>query len=336
MVSLTSALRRLVDDSDAAYLIDRIERVEPIPKGRILGCVRALRRSKPTGVPGMDRLVDLVRRGTERDGFVVEFRSYEPYVETFGEIDRTVVSVEGEGYVAAWSRNGRVSMEDEHDVNGSTFCVFDGHFGDVAAKHCKKRFVSVLDSLAGSFEDRAREACLVMDRELRGLTESGTTLTCLRIEGSKAYVAHVGDSECALVRKRGTFSLTERHLPSNEIERITKAGGYVERDRVDGQLAMSRSIGDFEFKRDPALDETTQKVVAVPDVSVFDIDSTQDEFIVLATDGLWDGLLSIHTLRDTLVKGTRSEAECLVEHAQKYGEGDNVLVVVVNLCKLIR
>ena len=41
------------------------------------------------------------------------------------------------------------------------------------------------------------------------------------------------------------------HKPNNktEVDRITAAGGWVEFNRVNGNLALSRALGDFIFKR---------------------------------------------------------------------------------------
>ena len=46
------------------------------------------------------------------------------------------------------------------------------------------------------------------------------------------------------------FPLSEDHKPSNTEEkaRIEAAGGFVEEDRVNGSLNLSRSLGDFEYK----------------------------------------------------------------------------------------
>lgn len=51
-----------------------------------------------------------------------------------------------------------------------------------------------------------------------------------------------------------------------------------------GNLALSRALGDFEFKQNALLDAQHQIVTADPDVLVHDI-SGEEEFIVIACDG---------------------------------------------------
>ena len=81
------------------------------------------------------------------------------------------------------------------------------------------------------------------------------------------------------------------HKPNNELEskRILAAGGWVEFNRVNGNLALSRALGDFVFKRNEAKKAEEQIVTAYPDVEIKDI-TTDHEFIVLACDGIWDVL----------------------------------------------
>lgn len=45
------------------------------------------------------------------------------------------------------------------------------------------------------------------------------------------------------------------HKPEDDIEykRITEAGGFISEGRIDGNLNLSRCIGDFEYKKDPNL-----------------------------------------------------------------------------------
>lgn len=76
------------------------------------------------------------------------------------------------------------------------------------------------------------------------------------------------------------------HKPQNqeEIKRIINAGGFVEFGRVNGNLALSRAIGDFEFKQNANLPAELQAVTANPDI--MDVQLTEaDEFMVMACDG---------------------------------------------------
>lgn len=69
-----------------------------------------------------------------------------------------------------------------------------------------------------------------------------------------------------------------------EKARITAAGGFVDFGRVNGNLALSRAIGDFEFKKSADLAPEQQIVTAYPDVVVHEL-ADDDEFLVIACDG---------------------------------------------------
>ena len=62
---------------------------------------------------------------------------------------------------------------------------------------------------------------------------------------------NVGDSRAIASVAGRVEELSFDHKPSNprEQERIIAAGGYVEYNRVNGNLALSRALGDFIFKR---------------------------------------------------------------------------------------
>jgi len=61
-------------------------------------------------------------------------------------------------------------------------------------------------------------------------------------------VANVGDSRAVISTSKGAVRLTVDDKPRAEEERIRAAGGFVSGDgwgRTNGQLAVSRSLGDF-------------------------------------------------------------------------------------------
>jgi serine/threonine protein phosphatase PrpC len=67
----------------------------------------------------------------------------------------------------------------------------------------------------------------------------------------KIYSANAGDSRCVLARNGKAVPLSFDHKPDNEIERnrIEKAGSVITEGRVDGNLNLSRSLGDLKYKQ---------------------------------------------------------------------------------------
>ena len=102
--------------------------------------------------------------------------------------------------------------------------------------------------------------------------------------------------------------MSEDHKPENtkELERIQRSGGFVEDGRVNGMLALSRALGDFEYKGNSALQPADQAVSAFPDVRIEPI-NPQTQFVLLACDGIWDVKTSqeaIDFVTQKLYKGT--------------------------------
>lgn len=87
----------------------------------------------------------------------------------------------------------------------------------------------------------------------------GCTAVSAILTADKIYLANAGDSRAIVGLKEGTHikavPLSEDHKPDNieEKARIEKAGGFVEENRVKGILALSRSLGDLEYKQDKKL-----------------------------------------------------------------------------------
>lgn len=107
----------------------------------------------------------------------------------------------------------------------------------------------------------------------------------------KITIANVGDSRAILLKADGkSISLTNDHKPDNELEkeRIQAAGGFVRASRVDGQLAMSRAIGDYQYKSNPSLTPTNQKVICTPEFST--AEAAPGDVLLLFCDGIVEQL----------------------------------------------
>jgi serine/threonine protein phosphatase PrpC len=67
-------------------------------------------------------------------------------------------------------------------------------------------------------------------------------------------VGNAGDSRAVLAKWQDNYlraiDMSIDHKPelSNEKNRIEECGGYVDENRVNGILNLSRSIGDHEYK----------------------------------------------------------------------------------------
>jgi serine/threonine protein phosphatase PrpC len=118
---------------------------------------------------------------------------------------------------------------------------------------------------------------------------SGTTAVCALITPKNIYLINCGDSRGILVREDSIELCTYDHKPTQlkERQRIQNAGGIVALSRVNGGLATSRGLGDFEYKSVPNFKPSEQFVTCEPDIYIAKRDP-RDKFIVLACDGIWD------------------------------------------------
>jgi|ERR1712166_1612205 len=125
---------------------------------------------------------------------------------------------------------------------------------------------------------------------------TGCTAVVTLISPTHIYCANAGDSRSVLARSSGPalcYPLSNDHKPDDlpEKTRIETAGGFVEDNRVNGSLNLSRSLGDFEYKGNNNLPFTEQAVTCDPEVRMV-ARSPADSFLILACDGIWDCLTS--------------------------------------------
>lgn len=122
-----------------------------------------------------------------------------------------------------------------------------------------------------------------------GADKSGTTAVCAFISNENIYIANCGDSRAVLCRNGVPIFSTQDHKPilPSEKERIVAAGGSVMVQRVNGSLAVSRALGDYDYKNVAELGQCEQLVSPEPEIFCKERDP-QDFFLVLACDGVWD------------------------------------------------
>ena len=79
---------------------------------------------------------------------------------------------------------------------------------------------------------------------------AGCTATVVLVTPMELYCANAGDSRSVMCERGQAVELSYDHKPDlpSERSRIVKAGGEVMEGRVNGMLALSRAIGDFDYK----------------------------------------------------------------------------------------
>ncbi|KAM6492869.1 Protein phosphatase 2C (PP2C)-like domain containing protein [Amanita muscaria] len=215
-------------------------------------------------------------------------------------------------YAVTEMQGWRFGMEDAHvavlDLDGEPnsngfFAVYDGHGGGHVSKYAgenlHKRLLSEDKYHERDYETALKKAFLGTDEDLLATDEGkkisggATAVAALLTADNKIYVANAGDSRSVIDIKGEAKPLSFDHKPTNEPERarICAAGGYIECERVNGNLALSRALGDFQYKKNNELTPEKQIVTADPDVTCHEV-TEEDEFLVLACDGIWDCLSS--------------------------------------------
>uniref|UniRef100_A0A0V0J959 protein-serine/threonine phosphatase n=1 Tax=Schistocephalus solidus TaxID=70667 RepID=A0A0V0J959_SCHSO len=109
------------------------------------------------------------------------------------------------------------------------------------------------------------------------------------------YVANAGDSRAVLCRARAAVDLSTDHKPEDAEEkaRIVAAGGTVTADgRVNDGLNLSRALGDHTYKCRKDLKMADQMISALPDVTKTELIPGNDDFLVIACDGIWNSMSS--------------------------------------------
>jgi len=177
---------------------------------------------------------------------------------------------------------------------------------------------------------------------------SGTTACTVLLElcTGRLWVANVGDSRAILCRGGRALALSIDHkadLPC-ESERIRKAGGmnanvvfvhamlcFVINRRVMGELAVSRAIGDRDFK-----ENKVELIIAEPDTTEECI-LDSDTFLLLASDGLYDVMTNdacceyITRALRTHGDANRAAADIVTHATQVLHSRDNVSVIILVL-----
>lgn len=264
-------------------------------------------------------------------------------------------------------------MEDEYCVaDGGRFAaVFDGHGGGGVSSFLKHQLYRRLThslqqeqacrdnrqhslacqvaALRAAFQQAEHEVMQDDSLQYQGSTAVAVVLHDDGAQHRTVVSANVGDSRAILSRHGRAVELTRDHKPNEEREkaRIMAMGETIEWDRFAKvhrvrNLSLSRAIGDRYAK---------PFVSAEVEIMRFPVNEHGDEFVLLASDGLWDVMTSQdvvsyvhHQISKEMSRNLHMDAEeranfrrvlrrnmskHVAREALKRGSGDNVSVVMV-------
>jgi serine/threonine protein phosphatase PrpC len=198
----------------------------------------------------------------------------------------------------------RVLMIDDVKYEGkitplAIFGVLDGHNGHVCVDFVFNNMISSMSRVLGKGESMTDELALTqafgsLDKQFLEMAlqthhsnmgegahceTSGSCATIACVRSNKCTIGWVGDCRAVLCFEDGSVrQMTEDHRPTSnkrEEERILAAGGWIANKRVNGLIAITRSIGDIEFKT--LKTESWEKafsadlLISEPGITTFDI-----------------------------------------------------------------
>jgi len=247
-------------------------------------------------------------------------------------------------------KKAEMTGQDVYDIikdlsdNVIYFAVYDGHGtkGLQAAEGLKSEIRKKLYSdkkLIANFKDIKKVEPYFkslyrgIQKKLAGTNEydlSGTCSISVLLVDNKMFVINVGDSRCVLGQRKGgdekkgekvgiEMSIDQKPVREDEKKRIIEKGGevsdkmtgaprvYRKNDEVPG-LAVSRSIGDVVAHQ--------VGVSCEPEIFEKQLDS-DDHFIVIASDGVWDAMSSCEVVGFIFEKMETNKEQCAMLLAEE-------------------
>jgi len=235
----------------------------------------------------------------------------------------------------------RDAMEDDHflkdnllgDYRSGLFGILDGHGGFKVSRFCTKsipeNFMKLYDDYENDIERLYQIVFNKVDDELKiiGAAEVGSTACVCFVKkennSTTVYVANIGDTRAVLISLDGVERITVDHKATDpkEILRVQEVQGVIMHNRVSGQLAVTRALGDLNLKKEGVINTPYfRKLTLTP----------KDKYIIMASDGLWD-VIDDEKVYETIkgMKNSEEISKTLVNYALKNGTRDNVSVLVL-------
>ncbi len=233
--------------------------------------------------------------------------------------------------------------------------IFDGHGGEKISTYLQENFSKIykkfLEETKKNISKSLSLAFSKLDNDIRELPNiedqgsTGTVIHIIRDNNNRLFLynGNAGDSRATLISPKKILRISKDHRASDKEEkkRILKEGGLVFHGRVNGELMLTRSFGDFDFKKNKnninknkdELSRFRKGVICEPFVSQIEIDQNiSNQFLFLASDGIWD-VISEEDLQQLIRVNNDTEylSSIIIEKALFKKAWDNLSIFVIKI-----
>lgn len=244
-------------------------------------------------------------------------------------------------YSSSKEQCNRKYMEDYYNIffcfenDCWIFNVCDGHGGFEVADFINKNFnkilineINILKKKYKVIEPKILKSSIIdiieqLDKEIEKLPcaeFTGSTFVSVVYYNNNLYFINIGDSNIICNMKPPYFN--KLHIPTDKIEksRIIKSS-FIENDRIEGMINLSRAFGDFRFKRK---NKNNSPMISTPDIDIIDIRKLYEynniPWMLLSSDGL-------------LIFFTREELNKIINIYLEYGyDCDYIVKLLISYC----
>jgi serine/threonine protein phosphatase PrpC len=221
-----------------------------------------------------------------------------------GSQGKLLIVADGMGGEAAGERASTIAMDQlaTYVLNSLSWCFrLEADSEQDFQDHLQEALQSCQNSI---------ETAVAQHPEMRGM---GTTLTMAYIVWPRAFVVHVGDSRCYLLKDRRLEQITRDHTVGSVLARVNE---------VDDRQARKYSMGHALLN---ALGGRSSDL----SVDVYKLTLDRGDVLLLCTDGLYD-MLAQESVAEVVNSAVNAETACrkLVDLANENGGKDNITVIV--------
>lgn len=260
-------------------------------------------------------------------------------------------------YSSSKKQCNRKYMEDYYNIH---FCfendcwifnVCDGHGGYQVAEFINKNFnIYLIDKInllkkahkeinTKMLKTSIKELIEELDKEIEKLPcaeFTGSTFASVIYYQNHLYFINIGDSNiiCNMV----PIYFNKLHVPTNKEERLRIIRNtFIENNRIEGMINLSRAFGDFRFKQK---DKSLSPIISTPDIDVLNINEVLEynkyPWILISSDGLlilFQRVELCKIINMYLKNGYTCDyvVKLLISYCHHHNNDDNVTIILIIL-----